>query len=224
MNLAIICVAGGMGQRFGRDKLAEPLGDSTVLETSLTALRSAYPTADLCVVLPPQQLSRWRLSLEGTFPGIRLVGGGSRRQDSVRNGIESAVETGADIAAVHDGARPMVDPLDVRSVVEGLGNADGAVLCQAVVDTVKRVASDGLILETVPRDELRLAQTPQVFRVSSIQRAWAEGDFGQEWTDEAALLESLGMQVQTVSARHANPKVTTELDLQFLRVMCEERQ
>ncbi len=108
------------------------------------------------------RIESWRELLAARFPDAELVAGGDRRQDSVRAGVARAVAGGADVVAVHDAARPAVDPEDVKWVVKALGSAGGAVLCGVVEDAVKRVDGSGLVLETMDRAELRLAQTPQV--------------------------------------------------------------
>ncbi len=219
MKLALVCVGGGRGERFGGDKLAEPLAGRCVLELSMAALSRAFPAAPLVVVVHPRRLDEWRRRLMRDFPRGDLVAGGERRQDSVRAGVERAAELGAEVVAVHDAARPLVDPEDVKGVVWALGDVSGAVLCAPVADTVKRVDSDGLVVATVPREELRLALTPQVFRVAALRRAWQEVDFDREWTDESAMLESVGMAVRSVVAGHPNPKLTTEDDLFLMRAM-----
>lgn len=218
-RVGIVCVAGGRGERFGGDKLAENLGSNTVLERSLAALRQAFPSAPLSVVVPGVRLFFWRERLGAKFEGLRCVEGGARRQDSVRRGVEAVAGSPIDFVAIHDGARPLVHPSDIRAVVEGIGNSDGCILGQAVADTVKRVDARGHVLETLPRQAIFLAQTPQVFRLEALRRAWESGDFSAEWTDEAALFESLGMTVVTVAARHANPKLTTDGDLALIRVL-----
>ncbi len=223
-KIGIVCVAGGSGERFGGDKLAEQLGTTTVLECSLFALRQAFPSAPMSVVVPGDRMSFWLEQLGADWSGLRCIEGGTRRQDSVRRGVEAVAEAGVEIVAVHDGARPLVHPSDIRAAVEGLGSADGCILGQPASDTVKRVNVQAEVLETIPRQAVLLAQTPQVFRLEALRRAWEAGDFEEEWTDEAALLESLGMRVVTVAAGHPNPKLTTEADLLFLRALHACRQ
>lgn len=220
----LVCVAAGRGARFGGDKLAERVAGRTVLDRSLDALRRARPDDPLVVVLPGSRLEEWRERLAGRSGDVHLVAGGARRQDSVRAGVEAAADRGAEVVVVHDGARPLVAPDDVRCVLRALGDAAGAVLCSRVHDTVKRVDREGFVLETVPRDTLRLSQTPQVFRVAALARAWRQVDGDGEWTDEAALLESLGMPVRCVLARSPNPKLTTADDLRMIRALVEDRR
>jgi 2-C-methyl-D-erythritol 4-phosphate cytidylyltransferase len=212
-----VCVAAGRGARFGADKLAESLGRSTVLETALKALEGVLPDAPMVVVVSAERLPEWSRRLQVSFPAARLVIGGPRRQDSVRCGVELARELGVDIVVVHDAARPLVAAEDVRGVVWALGDSDGAVLSSVVLDTVKRIDESGLILETVNRDQLRLAQTPQVFRIDALVEAWSRADREREFSDEAALLEWAGMTVRSVVANHPNPKLTRPSDLALMR-------
>ncbi len=217
MKLGMVCVGGGRGERFGSDKLAAELGESTVLGSSIARLRGAFPAAPLAVVLPRAKLSSWRERLAPRFADVLWVAGGARRQDSVRAGVEAVAEHGIERVLVHDAARPLVDPWDVLRVADALADADGVVLCGPVVDTVKRVDELGVILGTVDRSELRLAQTPQVFRLVSLRRAWDRLDGAAEVTDEAMLLEAAGMTVRTVLTRRPNPKLTLPEDLELLR-------
>jgi 2-C-methyl-D-erythritol 4-phosphate cytidylyltransferase len=217
MKLALICVGSGDGTRFGGDKLEERLGHRTVFAMALAALTRACPEAPAVVVVPEPRLEFWRDQLSTEHPSAVFVNGGLRRQDSVRVGVETAAANGAEVVLVHDAARPLVHPDDVRGVLLALGDADGAILSALVPDTVKLTARDGSVTKTVSRDDLRLAQTPQVFRVASLVEAWEKVDPAHEWTDESALLELAGMRVRSVVAGHPNPKLTTESDLQLMQ-------
>jgi len=218
MRIALVCVGGGRGERFGGDKLAAEIAGRTVLERSLTALGAAFPDAPLVVVLPHERMASWTERLASAFPTVTCVVGGVRRQDSVRRGVEAV---SAEVVAIHDAARPLVDPGDVRRAVASLGDGDGAILVGRIADTVKRVDDRGTVLETLDRVPLRAAQTPQVFRVAALERAWRESDPDREWTDEAALLEACGMEVTTVDALRPNPKITTTADLELVRRLAE---
>ena len=218
-NLAIVIAAAGRGDRFGSDKMSGRLGDRTVLETAVSALGTAIPTAPVVVVVASERLEGWRAVLEPASPKTVVIAGGARRQDSVRIGVEKAVEKGAEIVAIHDGARPVVHPDDVRRVIDFLGDSDAAILAAPVTDTVKRTDTGGLVTETLDRDRLWLAQTPQVVRVAAIEAAWRRSDFARDWSDEAAILEAAGGTVHAVAARHPNPKITTTFDLELVRAL-----
>jgi 2-C-methyl-D-erythritol 4-phosphate cytidylyltransferase len=221
MNLAFVCVGAGRGRRFGGDKLAEMIGPRTVFATALDGLARAVPEAPIIVVVAEDRLGFWRDELASEFPDASYVAGAERRQDSVRAGVLAAATEGAEVVAVHDAARPLVDPEDARAVIDALGGASGSVLVSRVNDTVKRIDAEEMVVETVARDRLRLALTPQVLRVTALMKAWQQADPDQRWTDEAALLESVGMSVRAVLAHHPNPKVTTDADLRAVRAMVE---
>ena len=218
MKLTLICVGAGSGRRFGSDKVSEMLGDRSVLETSIAALRTAVPEAPLVVVVAPESVEHWRGVVEANFSSVDVIAGGDRRQDSVHLGVARAVDGGAEMVAIHDAARPLVHPDDIRKLINVMGDATAAILVAEVCDTVKRVDEEGIIRETVDRGPLRLAQTPQVFRVSALEAAWRRLGLSGEWSDEAALLEADGCCVRSVVADHPNPKLTTTGDLEMARL------
>jgi 2-C-methyl-D-erythritol 4-phosphate cytidylyltransferase len=212
-------VGAGRGVRFGGDKLAEMLGPRTVFATAIGALAKAVSEALLVVVVADSRLEFWRDRLSTEYPQARFVGGGDRRQDSVRAGVLYAAQAGAEVVAVHDAARPLVHPEDVQAVIGAVGGADGAILSSRVSDTVKRVDGNEMVVDTLSRDRLRFALTPQVFQIATLLEVWQRADLKRVWTDEAALLESAGIPVRSVLARHPNPKVTTAADLRLVRAM-----
>lgn len=216
-GLAFVCVGAGRGRRFGSDKVSEKLGGRTVLEISIVALRTAIPEAPVVAVVAPDTVEWWRQVLEPEFSEIRVVSGGTRRQDSVRRGVERAVEWGAEVVVIHDAARPLVHSDDICRLIDAMDGADAVILTAAVSDTVKRVDANGIIRETVDRGSLRLAQTPQAFRVAVLETAWRRQDWSREWSDEAALLEADGCEVRSIVADYPNPKLTTAGDLDLAR-------
>lgn len=219
-KVGLVCVAAGRGRRFGGDKLGQLLGGRPVLEVSLRALVTAVPSAPLVVVVAPDRIAEWQRRLGPAFPRACWVAGGVLRQDSVRAGFLAAVADGCETVCVHDAARPLVHADDVRAVVAAVdGDVDGALLCRQVADTVKRVGPDDLVVETLARDALRLALTPQVVRVAAYERAWRSHGRSGPWTDESALLEAAGLRVRGVVAAHPNPKLTGPEDLPLLRAL-----
>jgi len=214
-RLAVVIAAAGRSERFGVDKLAASLGGATVLEHSVEALRAALPAAPLMVVVRDDRVNHW----QATLSSCEVIAGGPRRQDSVRLGIEKAAELGAEIVAVHDGARPLIHPNDVARVIDALGDGAAAILCCGISDTVKRVDGDDVIVETIDRDSLRLAQTPQVFRVAALKSAWKTEDPSNDFSDEASMIEADGGEVRCVMAEHPNPKLTASCDLDLVRLM-----
>ncbi|HNX50815.1 MAG TPA: 2-C-methyl-D-erythritol 2,4-cyclodiphosphate synthase [Thermoanaerobaculaceae bacterium] len=212
-DIALVIVAAGCARRFGADKLQEPLAGATVLEWAVKSVRAPFPSASAILVVHPARVdemaSAWALR------GVKVVAGGARRQDSVRNGVQAADVGSNGVVLIHDGARPFVPADDVRAVEEAARRSGAALLVAPIPDTVKRIDADGLVAETVPRSGLARALTPQGFRTGVLRRAW-ELAGEAEWTDEAALVESVGGKVEAVNADARNVKVTKRGDLELL--------
>lgn len=211
-NLGIVVVAAGASRRFGCAKLSLVVAGKTVLEHAVTCLRQAYPQAPLVVVVRREELPSW----QSRFPYAQVVAGGDFRQDSVRRGVEALKLPPQGLVVIHDGARPFVPVRDVQAVVAAAQEVGAAILVAPVADTVKEVDKQGLVVATVPRERLVRSLTPQVFRRNLLEEAWQRAE-RRTWTDEAALLESLGYPVKTVLGDPANVKVTYPEDLKLLQ-------
>ena len=217
MHVTAIIAAAGMGRRLGSDvpkQLLEVDGRS-ILERSVMAFRS-HPRVDEVVVALPAELAsappRW-------LGHVTVVAGGERRQDSVANAFD-AVAKEADIVLVHDAARPFVSPDVIARTIDAAAAHGAAIAAVPAIDTVKRVARDGashVIVETIPRDDVYLAQTPQGFRRDVLAAAVALGRRGTDATDEAGLAEHAGHRVHVVTGDPANVKITTAADLEQAR-------
>ena len=140
-----------------------------------------------------------------------IVAGGERRQDSVRNAFNRAARD-ADVVVIHDAARPLVSHEIIRRTVEAAAATGAAIAAIRANDTVKRADAAGRIAETLNRDEIYLAQTPQAFLVDVLRDALTISD---DATDEAALAEQAGHAVQLVEGDPRNLKITTPEDLAF---------
>ncbi len=161
---------------------------------------------------------------DGLGAEVHLVEGGARRQDSVRNGLD-ALGDGVSWVVVHDGARPLVTPELMERCLLGAAETGAAIAALRVVDTVKVGDADGFIEATRPREGLWLAQTPQVARRELLVRAmeWADAnDF--DGTDEAALLEAIGVRVKLVEGSAQNIKVTSPGDMERAARLMELEQ
>jgi 2-C-methyl-D-erythritol 4-phosphate cytidylyltransferase len=192
-----IVVAAGAGQRFGRPKQFEMLGDRRVVDWSVEAARAA--SDGVIVVLPP---------------GHGGVEGGTTRSESVRNGL-ARVPHGADIVCVHDAARPFASSTLFKRVIAAVEDgADAAIPAVAVADTIKEIDADGVVARTPPRDRLVAVQTPQAFRAASLRAAH---EHGGDATDDAALVEAIGGRVVVVEGDPENRKLTVPDDLEWAR-------
>lgn len=211
-TVVALIVAAGRGSRMGGGlpKQYRLLGGRPVLRHSLGTL-AAHPSVDhVLTVIHPDDRPLYDEAAAGlTLPAP--VSGGAERQDSVRLGLDAAAALGADIVLIHDGARPFVDAGTIDRVIAALADHDGAIPALPVADTLKR--GDGAtVTETVPRDGLYRAQTPQGFRFQAIHAAHKDAA-GKMLTDDAAVLEAAGRTVALVKGAEANVKITTSDDL-----------
>ena len=201
MRIAALLVAAGSGTRFGGDlpKQFTLLAGQPVMRHAASALLPhvalLQPVGDPSLIGP---------ALDG-LECLPTVAGGATRQDSVRAGLEALAPHAPDLVLVHDAARPFVPAGLVAGVIAGLAGADGAIPAVPVADTLKR-GRDGSVAETVPRDGLFRAQTPQGFRfplLLALHRAHPGGT-----TDDAGLLEQAGHAVALVPGDEDNIKLT----------------
>ena len=220
MHVTAIIAAAGAGRRFGGavPKQLLELGGRTILQRSVDAFAAHPRVDDVIVVLPPALLHappEW-MRARGS---VRVVAGGERRQDSVANAFD-AVPASADIVLVHDAARPFVSAELISRAIDAAAAHGAAIAAVQATDTVKRVenaAARPAIVETIPRETIYLAQTPQAFRRVVLAEAVALGRAGTEGTDEAALAEKAGHAVHLIEGDPGNVKITTPADLESAR-------
>lgn len=217
MRVAAIVLAAGRGERLGANvpKAFVCLAGRSLVARSIEAL-TAVPEIDLVVpVLPADELERWARQATERLTSPRLaapVAGGAQRQDSMAAGL-AALPDDVAFVAVHDAARPLVRPADVSRVIAVARAHGAALLVGPISDTVKRVCGD-VVEATLERATLRSAQTPQVARIDwlreGIAKAQADGVIA---TDDAQLLERLGLPVHVVEGDPGNRKITHADDL-----------
>ena len=202
-NVWTIVVAAGSGARFGGPKQFSILGERRVLDWSVETAKGV--SAGVVVVLPPTEAER-----EGG------VVGGATRSESVRCGL-AAVPPEATIICVHDAARPFASAHLYREVIAQVhSGADGAVPALSVTDTIKQVNAQNIVVATPDRATLVAVQTPQAFRASVLRQAH---ESTPEGTDDATLVESMGMKVVVVAGEAMNRKLTAPEDLEWARAI-----
>jgi 2-C-methyl-D-erythritol 4-phosphate cytidylyltransferase/2-C-methyl-D-erythritol 2,4-cyclodiphosphate synthase len=221
MFVSAIIAAAGSGTRLGSAKPKQMLdiGGGSMLQHSVMAFAGHPRISDIVVVLPRGQTASFLFASTmdpRSVPPIRVVAGGERRQDSVANGFE-AVSTSADVVLIHDAARPFVTADLIDRTIDAAARHGAAIAALRARDTVKRVDAAGTIAETIPRESVYLAQTPQGFRRDVLARAVAAARAGAEATDEAALAERAGYPVHVVEGDPGNVKITTAEDLEAAR-------
>jgi 2-C-methyl-D-erythritol 4-phosphate cytidylyltransferase/2-C-methyl-D-erythritol 2,4-cyclodiphosphate synthase len=216
---AAIVPAAGRGVRLGaeRPKQFLDLDGRSILQATVQALAGSGRIDQIIVAVPVPYTHP--PAGDGPWPdiaGLGFVAGGARRQDSVANAFaQSSPE--ADVILVHDAARPFVSPDVIARTIDAAETHGAAIAAIAVTDTVKQAGDtdrDGSrpIHGTLPRETIFLAQTPQAFRRDVLARALAEGS-SVDATDEAMLVERLGLPVHIVEGDPANIKITTPEDL-----------
>jgi 2-C-methyl-D-erythritol 4-phosphate cytidylyltransferase/2-C-methyl-D-erythritol 2,4-cyclodiphosphate synthase len=180
-----------------------------LLEYSVDAFLNSRHIAEVIVALPEDLAANPPEYLRRREKPLRIVTGGSRRQDSVARAL-AQVSAEANLVVIHDAARPLVSDAVIGRTVDAAAESGAAIAALRSHDTVKRAGADRVIVATLPRDEIFLAQTPQAFRIEVLREALAIAD---DATDEAALAERAGHRVRIVEGDPRNLKVTTPDDL-----------
>jgi 2-C-methyl-D-erythritol 4-phosphate cytidylyltransferase/2-C-methyl-D-erythritol 2,4-cyclodiphosphate synthase len=212
MELAAILVAAGSGSRFGAEspkQFVTVLGQPVIRHAALALIEAGatlQPVGDSAAIAE---------ALDG-LPYLPTVDGGATRQDSVRAGLLALQPHAPAVVLVHDAARPVIPPGTVPALLAALDHYPGAIPGAPVADTLKR-AKDGVIQQTVPREGLFRAQTPQAFRFDVLFAAHHAGTAGA--TDDAALLEAMGQAVAIVPGSENNIKLTYPDDIARLEAV-----
>lgn len=218
-TLYLVIPAGGKGLRMGGElpKQFRPWGDRPLLRATVDAFfgEGMPPLAGVALAVPPDRVAEveaWRFPVPHA-----VVTGGSSRQDSVAAALAALPDDPGAVVLIHDGVRPFPPAAPIQAAVAALETADGAVLAEPSTDTLKRVDEQGLILATEPRERIFRAQTPQVARLGTWRKAFAQAAAtGLQATDDVALLEAAGLRVRVVPSPGSNAKVTTPEDWAWL--------
>lgn len=223
MEASVIVVAGGRGERLGGalPKQLRTLGGRTLLELSISPFDAIDAIREVVVVLPTSLMSSPPECLNRVRADVRVVAGGDRRQDSVALGFD-AVAPSTDVIMIHDAARPFCPTELVQRVLDAARESGAAIAAVAAQDTVKEVEVQSgidVVVKTVPRENIFLAQTPQAFTYPILRDAVELGRAGVTGTDEAALAEQAGHRVRLVEGDRRNLKITTEADLAMAEAM-----
>jgi 2-C-methyl-D-erythritol 4-phosphate cytidylyltransferase len=219
-NLSVVIVAAGSSQRMaGINKLFASLGGKPLLAWSVDTCQRYGLVQQIVLVLNDEDLARGqKLKNERGWSKVILCPGGSRRQDSVREGLRQIKN--CDLVMIHDGARPFLTQDLIEDGLKVVGKIGAAVAAVPVKDTIKLAADERLIGETLERDRLWAAQTPQIFNFDVIAGAYE--NLTAEVTDDAAAVERLGHKVQLYMGDYKNIKVTTTEDLALARIIAGE--
>jgi len=217
MRTVAIITAAGYGKRMGRSKQFIEIGGEAILERTLSVFESAGVVDAMILVVNPEDVEQGK---KFSFRKLgQVVAGGKERQDSVLNGLR-ALPADAQMVVVHDGARPFITVDMIEKAVAEAEKFGAVVVGVPLIDTVKKVDSSKLIVESsLDRKELWAAQTPQVFRRDIILKAYEEGAGRYRVTDDAMLVERMGIPVKMVMGSYRNIKITTPEDLRLAEAM-----
>jgi 2-C-methyl-D-erythritol 4-phosphate cytidylyltransferase len=226
MQVFIIIPAAGLGTRMAaagvtpRDpKQFLQLGGQPILVMAVRAFLQVPATHRIFIAVRKSEMKRVESELRKheILEKVSVVEGGDTRQESVSNALKMLPAGEEDIVLVHDAVRPLIDPAIIERTIESVKQHQAAIVAVPAVDTIKQVertSAGAIISSTIPRERIVLAQTPQGFRFPILRRgietAEADGFIG---TDEASLVERLGIDVAVVQGSPRNLKITQPGDL-----------
>lgn len=210
----VIIVAGGSGKRMQSaiPKQFMLLGGMPVVARTINTFSEALPGAEIVVVLPEEHLAMWKnLAARFDVAVHKCVAGGKERFHSVKAGIDALSDNVISIA-VHDGVRALISKKLIIRATLAVEDNEAVIPVINVVDSYRRVTADGS--EIVPRSELRIVQTPQIFKSETLRRAY-EQEFDASFTDDASVVEATGVSITLVEGEDSNIKLTTPEDMEW---------
>ena len=209
MKVSAIIPAAGLGVRLGEEKQFKLLAGYPLFIHSIRTFIN-FPKIDEIVVVVPKNKKKiiydWLKPISHK-KNIVITHGGSRRQDSVKNGVLSS-DINSDLICIHDAARPFITTKIIEECIISAKNSDGAVVAIPSTSTVK-YSKNNIIEKTINRDNVWLAQTPQVFWRDKLLKAYDNLDKTDILTDESVLMEKMGYKISLVSGDETNFKITT---------------
>ena len=220
---AVIVAAGSASRMGGIDKVMASLGGTPMVARTAAAFQNCDAIAEIVIVTRPD-LIRPISALCAEMDKVRaVVAGGSSRQESVWLGL-NALSEDIQLAAIHDGARPLVSNLVIDRTVRAANSYGAAAPAVPVKDTIK-VVKGGLVEKTPERATLQAVQTPQVFDFDLLRGALKKAEEEKAAvTDDCSAVERLGVKVKIVEGDERNLKVTTPMDLKIAEMLLEEMQ
>ncbi len=225
MRTIAIIAAAGDGKRFcnSKSKMLASIMGKTLLSHTLDKFESIDKIDEIILLIRPQDRKEIEKKIieKNNYSKIKsIVFGGVTRQESVYNGL-MAIEDSDAIVLIHDGARPFIDIKIIDELLKGLDDFDGIIPAIPIVDTVKKLFPDKMMVEkTVDRNEFWKAQTPQVFRIDKIKNYYKKAmKENIQFTDDSALLEYYGGRIAVIRGSENNIKITNKVDLLLARII-----
>jgi 2-C-methyl-D-erythritol 4-phosphate cytidylyltransferase len=231
MSVDVIIPAGGAGKRMGGASFKQfmDLSGTPILARTLGVFNRMEEINRIVLVVPQDEIEFAKAAIVERYHLSRvrqILAGGEERQDSVRNGIFSLGPQAAsdDIVVIHDAVRPFVTEDLIMASIDACRKYGAVTLGVPVKDTVKRVDAQGVVENTVDRAVFWLTQTPQTFRKSIIMEAYGRaGEEGFRGTDDASLVERIGVNVQMIFGSYENIKITTPEDMEYGEYLLSRR-
>ena len=221
-KVSAIILAAGSGSRFGEKKQFKELNGKPIWFYSLNTFIQSESVDELILVIPNDSLETLKQSQVFTSlnktNNIKLVSGGESRNDSVFNGLK-VVKKAIDIVCIHDAARPFIKASYIKHSVEACSEFDGAIIAIPSVDTVKKVDKQ-IIKNTIDRESLWMAQTPQTFKKDKLLYA-IKNSSHLNITDESMLMEEANFKIKLIEGDQSNFKITNEIDWELAKIMVE---
>ena len=217
MIFSAIITAGGTSSRFGdSNKLLEKINGKEIIKYTIDAFVNAdVEDIVICANLSIMDVLR---EIFKSYQNVRIVEGGSTRQKSVFNGLNAV---SCDYVLIHDGARPMITPEIIKKTIDEVVSKKAISVMTKTVDTIKKVNENGKIITTIDRSQLYNTQTPQAFEYDLIKSVHEKYE-GENFTDDAGMVEASGVDVYIVEGDYRNIKVTTKSDLALAEVYLSE--
>ena len=225
-NIAVIIPAAGKAERFGggEKKTLAKLDGRPVFLRTIEHFMNRDDVCQTILAVAPEDMESMKLSYGANlgFLGVKLIQGGVRRRDTVAEALKVVAED-ATFVAIHDAARPCVSTEAIDAVFAEVTKTGAAILAAPITGTVKRVAGSNVIEETVTRNDLYEAQTPQVFRKDLLLAAYAGLADDAQVTDDAQVMEMAGHAVSVVISGASNIKITTKDDVVLASAILKAR-
>ena len=216
MKVSAIIAAAGSSSRFGHgQKLLFDLNGISVIEKTLKTFNSHSMIDEIVVCTSENIIEDIKKIAENYSKVKKVILGGKKRQDSVRNGLKAL--DNPDFVAIHDGARPLITAEIIEKTISKAVKYGHSACAVEVKDTIKKVLDD-TIVETPKRQELWQVQTPQVFKYKEILEAHLKFE-GEDFTDDTLLIEKIGKSVKIVKGCYKNLKITTSEDIEIARLL-----
>ena len=218
MNFKVnaIIPAGGTSSRFGnKNKLLEKINNKEVIKYTVEAFEKSE--VDEIIICANISIMDELKEIFKNSQKVKIIEGGATRQESVFNGLQASE---CDYVLIHDGARPMITTEMINLAIEEVITKKALTVATKTIDTIKEV-SDGKIIKTIDRAKLYNTQTPQAFEYNLIKNAHQKL-YGQNFTDDAGMLEQLGETVYIINGSYKNIKITTQNDIQIAKIYLEQ--